>query len=191
MNLTLPPPSHTRSDEQEQVQQLSFLPPPPSDCPLPTRTKPARRTLDDVVAQMRRIGQRIPHQYKAHLRERRATSRVDVKRRKHDRGQVARRRYSEQAVIALHVVLFMESIGDLHHPATTVCDQAEIWAWIDRGNPREPFSFQTCLEFFCIEAGVEPDWVRQGIEQHRPAWLARASLQPAAFGLYVLARYLD
>lgn len=175
--------------------QLAFLPEPTTEeCEVAKARKAEarRRTLQALLTQpKRRSKEKVPRQLTARLRERRPNAPYDIRRRTHDRGTDAHC-YSEQGIIDAHIALFRQSIKDLLlNDDVTDLTVAETWAWIDRARPHEPFSFQTCLEFFCIEESLEPDWVRQSLEAHRPIWLTHLDTNPAAYGLYVFARYLS
>lgn len=162
---------------------------------VPKRISPALRQF---VEDLRRMGAKLPRQYVAPLKPRRPGSKIEIRRRTHDRKELVN---GVDAAVSLHalqklrVVMMKEAFDIITNNDASDDDLAEVFGWIDR-DVLHPLCFELCIDAWCRHASTErdepldPEWVAYGLRRRRPSWIANPAENPSLFGLYFLARYL-
>lgn len=108
----------------------------------------------------KRVHRKVGLQYKIELRVRLTDRKVDYRHKDnmdHRLQNTEARKWSVMGIVKLHQALLVESIRTAKRcDDLSLHSHAEIWYWINRLNPEDPFSFIRCCEY----SNVDPDVMR-------------------------------
>lgn len=97
-----------------------------------------------IELRIRKTDRKLPYRPKDNL-DHRLTAEAEV------------RSWTDEGIVKLHKVLLYESLRTARRrDSLSKASHAEIWYWINRRRPDEPFSFESCCEY----SGVDPDVMR-------------------------------